>query len=112
MSKTISNQDATSSFGTLVDDVVDGGEEVVMERHGNPRDVLISYDAYQQVKRVREQQRRAAILADIEALEKRISTRNQDLTEEESIALAIEVSDEIIEDIMARDRARTKHDPR
>ncbi len=112
MSKTVTAHEAKNHFSSLLDAVIEGSEEVIVERHGKPRAVLISYDAYQQVQDLREQQRRATILADLEALEERISARNQDLTEEESIALAIEVSDEIIADIMARDRARAKHDAR
>lgn len=110
MSKTVSAHDAKNHFSSLLDAVTEGSEEVIVERHGRPRAVLISYDAYQQVQAAREQQRRAALAEELRALQERISARNQDLTEEESIALAIEVSDEIIEDLMARDRAHAKRD--
>ncbi len=110
MSKTVTAHEAQNQFSILLDDVSDGGEEVIVERHGSPRAVLISYDVYQQVQELREKQHRAEAVEELRALQEEISARNQDLTEEESIALAIEVSDEIIKDIMARDRANAKHE--
>jgi prevent-host-death family protein len=112
MSKTVTAQEATSHFSSLLDAVTEGNngsEEVIIERNGEPRAVLISYDAYRQVQEVREQQR-AKILEEFRALQERIAARNQDLTEEESIAIGIEVSKEIIRDIMARDRAKAERE--
>ncbi len=108
MSKTVTAQEAASQFSSLLDTVANGskrGEDVIIERNGEPRAVLMSYDAYQQVQDVRERKRRDAILADLEALEDQISARNQDLTEEESIAIGIEVSKEVHRRLMERYQA-------
>lgn len=112
MLKTVSANDAKNRFGSLLAHVSEDGGEVIVERHGRPKAVLISYAAYEEVQGLREQKRRADALAQLRQLQERVSARNQDLTEEEAIAIADQLSHEIIDDMAARGLVSFERDRR
>lgn len=102
MPKAVSSHEAKNHFGSLLGYVDEHDDEVIVERHGKPRAVLMSMPSYEKVQALREQQRRAEALARLRAIQERASERNQDLTEEQAIALADQLSHELIDDMAAR----------
>lgn len=83
-----------------------------MERHGHPRAVLISYDAYEEVRSPRQDKRRAEAREMPRQIQAQAEMLNQDLTEEESITLADQLSHELIADMAARGEITCERDRR
>ncbi len=102
MAMTVSANDAKNRFGSLLAHVNEPGGEVIVERHGHPRAVLISYGAYEEVLAQRQEKRRAEAREILRQLQAQAEALNSDLSEEESIAIAEEISHEIIDDMAAR----------
>jgi prevent-host-death family protein len=59
--KTVRSEEARTHLRDVLDEVTAGDAEVVIERHGKPTVVVISYKEYQRIQR--ERQRRRAKLA-------------------------------------------------
>lgn len=86
MPTTISSNDAKQGWGSLLSDVSERGEEVVVESHGKPKAAVVSIAAYEELKGFREQRRRADALARLHRLHERIAARNANATESEEEA--------------------------
>jgi prevent-host-death family protein len=104
--RTVSATEAKNRLGALIGDVADGDEDVVIENHGTPRAVLISYEHYRELQEAKLQQRRREALDDLRRLRAEVRAQNQDLDEEAAEAIAEEVSREAISRVLARSRAR------
>lgn len=104
MTKTISSNDAKQRWGSMIADVADHGEEVIVESHGKPRVVVISVSAYEEVQAYRKEKRRAEALARFDRLSARIAERNKDQTEteEEIIEWSVQLSRELIDSMAER----------
>ena len=102
MPKAVSATEAKNRLGSLLAYVAEQGDDVVVESQGKPKAVLISFAAYQEVLALREQKRRADALDELRRLQKEVSARNQDLTEEEAEAIAEELSQAAIARLVAR----------
>ncbi len=57
MAKTVSASEAKNRFGSLLRQVADQGEEVIVERQGKPRAVILSFAEYERIQARREQER-------------------------------------------------------
>jgi prevent-host-death family protein len=101
MLKVVSSNEAKQRWGALLR-AVGEGDEVVVENHGKPAAVVMSIAAYDELRELREQKRRADIDARIAALERSIGERNQDLSEEEANALAVRAGREIMHEMIDR----------
>lgn len=94
MNKTISSTDAKLDWNAIIS-AASSGDDVIVEVHGRPKTVMISFEAYQQVQVVREQQRRTKAVERLTALQRRQAERNSDLTEDEIEEIAICVGREV-----------------
>ncbi len=99
---TVSAHEAKNRLGSLVGYVSDHDDEVIVENHGKPKAVIMSFSVYQEVQALREQQRRADALERLRQIHERVAARNQDMTEEEAITFADRLSHELIDDMAAR----------
>lgn len=99
MARTTSATEAKAKLSALMDWAVRNQDEVIIESRGNPKAVLVSYDAYEQFKELQEQARRKKALAQLEELAARIQARNQDLDEEKAAAIADQFTREVIEEM-------------
>ena len=63
--KTVSSEDARNRLRDVMDEVITGDAEVIIERHGKPTVAMISYKEYQRIQQQREKRR--AKLAKIRA---------------------------------------------
>ncbi|MCC7022308.1 MAG: type II toxin-antitoxin system Phd/YefM family antitoxin [Thermomicrobiales bacterium] len=100
--KTVSATEAKNRLGALIGDVAGGEGDVIIENHGRPRAVLISYDTYQELLDAREKQRRQEALAALRALREQVRARNQDLDEAAADALIEEIGAELRARLSAR----------
>lgn len=78
------------------------GEEVVVERRGQPVAVILSYQNYRKLVELREKARRQQILAQLRDLAEEVQARNQDLTEDEADRVADAVVREAIDGLMKK----------
>ncbi len=102
MVMTVSANDAKNRFGSLLAHVNEPGGEVIVERHGHPRAVLISYGAYEEVQALRQEKRRAEAREILRQLQAQAEELNQDLSEEEAIAIAEEISTAALQSMVDR----------
>lgn len=112
MSKTISANEAKNRLGTWIALVNDDDTEVIIERHGKPRAVIMSFESFEAVKALREKQRRAEAVRDLRALREEVSSRNRDLTEEQIEEIANRFSHDVIDDLVADGKISFERDLR
>ena len=93
---TVSASEAKTKFGAIVDWAVESKDDVIVERHGQPKVVIISFEAYQQVLKLREEARRQSALLRLRSLRERVRAHNQDLDEEQAASLAGRFSQEVV----------------
>lgn len=101
MTKIVSASEAKSRFGSMLKQAQQ--EQVIIEVHGEPEAVLISYDEYKLMEELKEQNRRQKAWEAFENLRKEVATRMPDLTDEEAYKLA-GVSDEIAKELIEKDK--------
>jgi len=82
----VSASEAKSRFGSMLKQAKQ--EQVIIEVHGEPEAVLISYTEYQQYEELKELKRRREALEALKALRDEVVAHTQDLTEEEAYKLA------------------------
>jgi prevent-host-death family protein len=102
--KTVSATEAKNRLGTFLGEVSRGENDVIIESHGKPTAVLLSYEAYRQLRELQDRQRRQEAMAAIWRLREEVRAKNQDLTEEEADAIAEDVGREAIANVIARAR--------
>ncbi len=112
MSRAVSANEAKNRLGSLLRSVSTEGEEVIVESHGKPKAVLISFEAYEEVLALREQKRRADALAELRALRDEVRAQNASLGEDEAEDLAERVSREIVDDLAASEAVTFERDER
>jgi prevent-host-death family protein len=110
MSKTVSAVDAERRFGELLGYVTEQGDEVIIERHGKPAVVIISASAFEEVEALRDRLRRLEALERLRRLQEEVSARNQDLTEEQAIALSVEIGREALQRLVERGEVTFERD--
>jgi prevent-host-death family protein len=103
MTKTVSAAEAKNRFGAILEQVREGNE-VIIARHGKPEAAFIPVADYYELQEMRKARDRAEALQRLDELEKEISARNQDLSEEESIAMAVRLARELFQDYIDRER--------
>lgn len=101
MPRTISATEAKHKLGEVMGWVRDTHDEVIIESRGEPKVVIMSYQEYEKLKEVKEQQRRVEIVARLEQLREQVRARNTDLNEEQTLELADRVVRETIDEMVA-----------
>lgn len=112
MSKTISADEAKNYLDDWIALVNDDDTEIIIERHGKPKAVIMSFESFEEVKGLREKQRRAEAVRDLRALQEEISSHNRDLTEEQIDEIANRFSHDIIDDMVADGKITFERDLR
>lgn len=101
--KTMSSNDVKQRWGQ-VSAAIGNGETVVVESHGKPKMAVIPIDAYREYLDLRERERTEEILRQFDELTAQLADRNNDLTDEEAMELAVRAG----KDINRRAAARLK----
>lgn len=106
MTRTVSAAEAKNRFAALLE-AASQGDEMIITRYGKPEVALISVADYRDLQKYRQAQEEADALQRLDEIEKEIAERNQDLSEEESIAMAVQLSRELFQDFITRERRNT-----
>ena len=101
MPRRISSTEASAKLASLVRWTHESDDEVIIESHGVPRAVLLSYQAYDDLLRWRENARRETALAELRALRRRVRERNADLDTTQAAELADRAARDTVEEMIA-----------
>jgi prevent-host-death family protein len=93
----VSATDAKNKLGSLLGQVAEHGEAVIIERQGKPRAAIISIEEYRLMRELQRDARRREAIASIRRIRDEISEGFKDLTQEEIDAIAQEVRDETLQ---------------
>lgn len=104
MPRIITATEAKTHMGAILDWTVEHEDEVIIQAHGQPKAVLISFAAYQKNRNQQEIMRRQAALARLEALAQRQEARNPDLGQTEAEALVDRFSRDAFAEMVAEGR--------
>ncbi|MBA3947809.1 MAG: type II toxin-antitoxin system Phd/YefM family antitoxin [Herpetosiphonaceae bacterium] len=110
MPKTVTASEAKNKLGSIVGWVVENQEEVIVESYGEPRVVIMSFDEYEKLKALKEQQRRWEALDQLRRLKAEVSSHNKDLSEGEAMALTDRFVREVIDDMATEGKIRFERD--
>jgi PHD/YefM family antitoxin component YafN of YafNO toxin-antitoxin module len=102
MARIVSSSEVQNSFGAIAQWTEENREGVVVERRGKPTLAIISYEEYQYLQQLREEQRRREIYAELDAPRQKIRERTPELTAEDAYRLA-GFSEEVIRETMEYD---------
>ena len=108
MPKIISASEAKTKFGSIVGWTLESNDDVIVESHGKPTVVIMSFAEYQKVLNLRAEAHRREALAELEGLRDRVRARNQDLDEAGATALADRFSRDVIEDMVREKKVTFK----
>ena len=108
-SRTMSSVDVKNDWDAIVE-AASEGEAVIVESHGTPKAVVISPEAFEELREARERARREEVIAWLDDFEKRQMERNKDLTQEEADALANRAAHEIFDELAAEGKLRFARD--
>jgi prevent-host-death family protein len=112
MARAVSTTEAKNKLTELIAWVREQQDEVIVERHGEPRAVIMSFDAYERLAALKEQQRRRDALDRLRKLQSEVSNRNQDLTEAQALELADRFVREVIDEMAAEGKITFERDQR
>lgn len=107
MPKTISASEAKNKLGSTIGWVVENRDEVIIENHGEPTAVLMAFAEYQQMQKLKEEERRKQAFQRLQSLRDKVRARNQDITtEEQAMEIADEITREAIKNLMDKGKIR------
>ena len=72
MPKSVSSSEAQNNFGAVIRLAETERDGVVVERHGKPKAVIISYELYTELTALRERNRKYLALAELRALREEV----------------------------------------
>lgn len=110
MPKAVSTSEAKNKLSSLIGWVLEHQDEVIIESHGAPKVVIVSFDEYEKIKKLKEQQRRHDALERLRQLKATVSARNQDLTEAQAEELADRFVRDVIDDMAAEGTIKFERD--
>jgi len=96
MPRTVSASQAKTQFGSIIKWAIDAKDNVIIESYGQPKAVIVPFEAYEQMVELQEKARREEALIRLERLRKEVRAGNRDLTEEQADSLADRFSGEVI----------------
>lgn len=106
MTKTVTTTEAKAKLSALLGWVREHRDAVIVENRGEPSAVILPYPHYEELQRLREQQRRRDALVQLRRLRDKVSERNQDLTQEQVEAIAEEVSRDVVQGLIDKGKVR------
>ena len=109
MSTPISATELTAQLDSVLRRV-EAGDEVIVEGDGQPRAVLISFAAFQDVLAMRERQRKLDVLDRLNDLRERVSARNGDLSFEQAEEIAEEITQAALQRMVERGEIQFERD--
>ncbi len=112
MSRTVTATEAKNRLGALLEAVAERQDEVIVESHGRARAVIVPVDAYEEFKALRDQKRRQDAVSSLRRLREQVRARNKDLSDEEALAIADEISHAAVDRMAERGEIVFERDKR
>lgn len=106
MPRTVSATEAKNRLGSLLGWVEEQRDEIIVERQGRPRAVIMSFEEYEKVQELRTQKRREEAVATMRRLRDQISARNSDMTPEDVEEFANRATREAVESLIQKGKVR------
>jgi len=94
--KVIPATELKNKTGAVLDWTDKTNTDLVVESRGKPKAVIISYEGYERVQQLREEEARRQKLNEWEKLSEKIRARNPDMTEAKTHSIAQEFRDEAL----------------
>ena len=102
MARTVSSTEVQNNFGAMVQWAKENHEGVIVERRGKPEAALISYEEYQAMIQLKEQERKRKAFDALEKLRREVQRQNPGITAEAAYREA-GFSEEAIQDTLKSD---------
>ena len=88
MPRTVTMNEAQQDLGNVLQWAKENREGVILEQSGKPEGVLMAYDEYAELTRLRRQETKRKTLAVLEDIRREGAELNQELTDEDKYRLA------------------------
>lgn len=106
MPTSMSAREAKAHLDSLLDQSNDRFDDIIVERDGEPRAVIVSFAEYQAVAELRQARHQEQVISELEQIRASVAARNEDLTAEQVDDLANRFSREMFEDLEREGRIR------
>ena len=101
MTRSVSTTEAKNNLSAILSDVATKHEDVIVESHGKPKAVIVSFEEYAALREDREAKRRNAAIERLRQARREVIAANEGLTSDEAMAEAGRVMHEIIDRMIA-----------
>lgn len=109
MVRTISATEAKNRLGEVMGWVRENQDEVIIESRGQPAAVIMSYEEYEKIRDLKEQQRREEIFNRLEQLREQVSARNTDImTEDQALEAADQFTREAVDSLVEKRKVKLR----
>jgi prevent-host-death family protein len=105
----VSATEAKNKFGAILKHLESTDEDVIIENRGVPTAVVVSIDRFREIEEIEERAKRQRALEEFRKLRAEIARQNEDLSTEEAQEFAKQLSDEIMENVIAKHRVKAAH---
>lgn len=95
ITRTVRENEPTPTWATVSESVASGRDEIVMESEGLPAVAVISLEEYRHLLEIRKEEKRVAALRWLKEFQQSYDGRNDDLSEDELMGLAVQATREI-----------------
>ncbi|HEV2108202.1 MAG TPA: type II toxin-antitoxin system Phd/YefM family antitoxin [Thermomicrobiales bacterium] len=112
MSRTVTATEAKNRLGALLEAVAEHQDEVIVESHGRARAVIVPVVAYEELTALRDRKRRQDAVSSLRRLREQVRARNEDLSDEEALAIADEISHAAVDRMAERGEIVFERDKR
>jgi prevent-host-death family protein len=109
MTKTVSATEAKNTFGAILKHLETTDEDVVIESRGVPTAVVVSIERFREIEELEERAKRQRALEEFRKLRAEIARQNEDMSTAEAQDFAEQLSDEIMENVVAKHPVKAAH---
>jgi prevent-host-death family protein len=107
MVRTISATEAKVKFGAVTQQVIDDGEPVIVESHGQPRVAIVPVAQLERLAELEEQERRRLWLERARALRAKVRENNRDLPADQAAQIADDIVREAVDALYEKAGAKS-----
>ena len=102
MPRTVSSSEAQNNFGAMIQWANEHVEGIIVERRGKPTAAVISYEEYEAMMQLKEEERKRQAFAALEKLRREVQRANPDISAEEAYRAA-GFAEEVIQETLKND---------
>ncbi len=107
MPKTVTSTQAQAQFGSILRWARENNDQVIVKLYGEPAIVLMPYEEFRRLERLKKQEASRRAIAELEAIRAKIAEKNPDIDAAEAYREA-GFSEEIVQEILRMDEQLAK----